>query len=75
MEKPFQVIVIGAPTPDAEERLRRVFDILLRPIFNGEEDPHPVQPDQLQPATDHPRDVAANLPTPPLLTTAKNELT
>lgn len=74
MDKEFELVVEHVPSPDAEERLRRVFDILLRPISNGEEE-HLAESNELHLTPDHPCDVARNLPTSSLVTTAKNELT
>lgn len=45
MKQEFELLVENVPSPDAEERLRRVFDILLRPISNGEEELDPVESD------------------------------
>ena len=74
MDKEFELVVEHVPSPDAEERLRRVFDILLTPMPSSEEEPHPVQPDQPHLGTHHPCDVAGN-PQPLVSTTVKQELT
>jgi len=64
----FEVIVESRPVPDAQERLRRVFDVLLSPISDGEEETYPVESYQVDLATDDTPDVADSLPNPPLAT-------
>jgi len=62
MDEEFEVVVESKPLPDGEERLRRVFDLLLSPISNGDEEPHLVESYQAELATDD---------TSPLATPAK----
>jgi len=68
MNEQFEVIVESRPVPDGEERLRRVFDVLLSPISDGEEEPYPVESYQVDLPTDDTPDMADSLPTPPLAT-------
>lgn len=56
MKEQFEVIVESKPLPDGEERLRRVFDVLLT---NGDEERDPVESHQLHLATDDTPDMAA----------------
>jgi len=68
MNEQFEVIVESKPLPDGEERLGRVFDVLLSPIANGQEEAYPVESDQAHLTTDDTPDMADSLPTPPLAT-------
>lgn len=71
MDEEFEVIVESKPLPDGEDRLRRVFEILLRPISNAEEEPCSVESDQVDLAVDDTPDVADSLRTLPPATPAK----
>jgi len=68
MNEQFEVIVESKPFPDGEERLRRIFDVLLSAISDGEEETYPVDSHHVHLATDDTPDMADSLPTPPLPT-------
>lgn len=61
MGQQFEVIVESKPVPDGEDRLRRVFDVLLSPVSNSQEEPYPLQPDQ----THKQHKVPTNFTSPP----------
>lgn len=46
MNKEFELSVESTPTPDAEERLRRIFDLLLTPLSNHEQQLYGLECDQ-----------------------------
>lgn len=46
MEKEFELVVQHVPSPDAEQRLRTIFKILLDPTSDGEGELCPIDPDQ-----------------------------
>jgi len=60
MDEQFEVILESKPLPDGEERLRRVFDLLLIP--DGDQEAYPVESSHADLATDD---------TPPAATPAK----
>lgn len=57
MKHEFELEVQHVPLPDAEERLQKVFDILLKPISDHQqEEPHPAQSHVICESLMHPTD-------------------